>query len=79
MGVSRNGRIITGGQRLPVASTELCAKVHLVETLVSANWRKGEQGEMGQNMVSWICEKQAVHEVTHFCNRSYPERADYAD
>src|SRR5258708_39517966 len=34
---------------------------------------------MGQNMVSWICEKQGVHEVTHFCDRSYLKRADCAD
>jgi hypothetical protein len=39
-----------------------------LKTLVSANWERIEQREMGQNMVSWICEKQAVHEVTHFCD-----------
>ena len=34
---------------------------------------------MGQNMVSWICDKQAVHEVTHFQHQSYPECSNCAD
>ena len=34
---------------------------------------------MGQNMISWICDKQAKHEVTHFCHRSYLKNTDCAD